>query len=222
MLFSRASFPITLIAAAISRSNFVLAIPPRTVTELFDVSFDHTVGGNCAQWGEARLNDMVSDAFDLAQVGLSVVDAATDINNALHNEAFRLLAAWFLTPALSPSQYNQIGSKSSVPQPMISYLKKRPDTYQSVYDFLSGSLTRVNAGNSVFRPMLVCGDSWVIRQSMSDQANALDGWGRVVPATDNYGEPLRIQDSLFYASEQRMTTAAKGQETFPVRQILNI
>jgi hypothetical protein len=107
MLFSRATFPIVLIATAISNSILVHA-RPHTIRELFDVSFDASVGGNCAQWGEARLNSIVSDAFDLAQVGLSVVDAATDINNDFHDEAFRLLAAWFLKPFLSAAEYSRI------------------------------------------------------------------------------------------------------------------
>lgn len=55
------------------------------------------------------MNATISDAFDMAQVGLSAVDAATDANNSLHNEAFRLLAAWSLAPALSDDQYTKIG-----------------------------------------------------------------------------------------------------------------
>jgi hypothetical protein len=109
MLFLRASLSVSLLIVAISNSKLVLAVPPRTITQIFDVSFDTLVGGNCARWGEARLNTMVSDAFDMAQVGLSVVDAATDTGNPLHNEAFRLLAAWFLNPALSDDQYTKIG-----------------------------------------------------------------------------------------------------------------
>jgi hypothetical protein len=107
MLFSRAAFPIVLIATAISNSVLVHA-RLSTIRELFDVSFDNSVGGNCAQWGEARLNTIVSDAFDLAQVAMSVVDAAIDPNNNLHDEAVRLLAAWFLKPFLSAAEYSRI------------------------------------------------------------------------------------------------------------------
>jgi len=106
MLFSRAAFPIVLIATAISNRILVHAVS--TISELFDVSFDNSVGGNCAQWGEARLNTIVSDAFDLAQVGMSVVDVTIDPNNNLHDEAVRLLAAWFLKPFLSAAEYSRI------------------------------------------------------------------------------------------------------------------
>jgi hypothetical protein len=107
MLLPHASLSTALLATAISKSVPAFAAP-RTVKELFDVSFDSSVGGNCARWGEARLNNMVSDAFDLTEAGLSAVEAATDVDDGLHNEAYRLLAAWFLTPALSTDQYNRI------------------------------------------------------------------------------------------------------------------
>ena len=113
MSFGRISCWLTLLAVAVGEWHLVSAVTAKSITDLFDVSFDTSAGGNCAQYGEDMLNNMVSDAFDLATVGLAAVDAATDTNNALYGEAFRLLAAWFLTPHLSPADYDQIGSEYS-------------------------------------------------------------------------------------------------------------
>jgi hypothetical protein len=108
MLFSGPGFPLTPLATALSNCIPVLATRPRDITDLFDISFDSSVGGNCARWVAARMQNIVSDAFDLAEAGLSAVEAAIDDDNPFHGEAFRLLAAWFINPALSLAQYSQI------------------------------------------------------------------------------------------------------------------
>lgn len=81
----------------------------RTVEQLFDVSYDQNVGGNCAAIGSARLNAMLGDAADLANAGVSMVLAANDANNPLYPEARRMLDAWFESPFLAADQYDRVG-----------------------------------------------------------------------------------------------------------------
>lgn len=91
-----------------------------------------------------------------------------------------------------------------------------------MYDFLSGSLTAVNGGESQIKPLLVCGDSWVHRQSMDDQALELDSTGHVVGVKNNQGQPILIKDIPEYVQKQRVAvTILSGKsyppEAFPVR-----
>jgi hypothetical protein len=83
----------------------------RTADQLFDVSYDATVGGNCGNYGATTLNNMVADATTLANLGVAMVDAATNPSNALHGPAVRAIAAWFTNPAMTAAQYATIRSE---------------------------------------------------------------------------------------------------------------
>jgi hypothetical protein len=110
MLICRPGFSLALLTIATSKIIPALAVArrPLAVALRFDVSFDQSVGGNCARWGQGRLGNIISDAFDLAEAGLSAVDAAVNSSNPYHNEAYGLLATRFLDPAMSLAQYSQI------------------------------------------------------------------------------------------------------------------
>jgi hypothetical protein len=66
------------------------------------------------------------------------------------------------------------------------------------------------------KPVLVCGDSWVIRQSMSDQALKLDAAGRAVPVSGTFGRPERISDFPEYQNKKRAAADLRKEEAFPV------
>jgi hypothetical protein len=84
----------------------------KTIEELFDVSYDHTVAGHCGDYGSARLNAMLGDAEFLASSGIAMVAAAKDPSNPRNGPAIRNLAAWFKAPILTAAHYDKIGGKS--------------------------------------------------------------------------------------------------------------
>ena len=86
-----------------------------------------------------------------------------------------------------------------------------------MYDFLTGGLTAVNGGESYIKPLLVCGDSWIVRQSMNDQAKGLDSTGNVVDLTNNQGQATLVKDIPEYVRTQMVADMALRQPTYPVR-----
>ena len=108
----RQASPLALLAIILHLLSAVQAT--KTIEELFDISYDQSVGGNCAAVGSTRMNAMLSDADYLATAGTIMVTAADDSNNPLHAEAIRALAAWFESPFLTAAQYTKVGGKSSI------------------------------------------------------------------------------------------------------------
>lgn len=131
----------------------------RTVEQLFDVSYDQNVGGNCAAIGSARLNAMLGDAADLANAGVTMVVAANDANNPLYPEARRMLDAWFESPFLTADQYDRVGRKYNLLASVDVTITKLLVWYQAVTDWLNGALTTTDAGRSSVKPLLVCGEN---------------------------------------------------------------
>ena len=73
----------------------------------------------------------------------------------------------------------------------------------------------MNGGESTVKPVLVCGDSWVIRQSMSDQALKLDAAGRAGPVPGRFGNQ-RINDIPECQGKQEAAADLWKEEAFPV------
>lgn len=80
--------------------NWCLPVVALGITDLFDVSFDSNIAGNCAIYGETRLNQYVSDAIVLATAGYQTLTVAanTDPFSDITAAAERALAAYFLNP----------------------------------------------------------------------------------------------------------------------------
>jgi hypothetical protein len=98
-------------------------------------------------------------------------------------------------------------------------LKRCTDSFQSVYNFLRGIDTTVSAGQSTRRPLLVCGDSWTLRQRMSDQGHILDDAGRDIDAINEDGEPMSVADIGEYAAYYERLSLMNSRELFPVSQL---
>lgn len=79
------------------------ATPARSITDLFQVSVDSTVGGNCAQYGTDKLQQLLNDALTLCN---EAIDGMNDYINSNRGsatllEARRLINAYFRTPPVA-------------------------------------------------------------------------------------------------------------------------
>jgi hypothetical protein len=99
-------------------------------------------------------------------------------------------------------------------------LKNRLATYQSVLDFLDDSNPATDGGLSAVKPLLVCGDSWVIRQTLNDQALNIDGMDRVIRITNKNGEPVLLGDDENYSIIVEENTAKLARQIFLVSRLL--
>jgi hypothetical protein len=87
--------PLLLVIATSSRS----ALASLGITDLFEVSFDSNVAGNCADYSETILNGLLADAITLAKAGQSAAEDAISGASKTSNQAERLLSAFFLEPS---------------------------------------------------------------------------------------------------------------------------
>ncbi|KAI2632599.1 hypothetical protein GGS26DRAFT_82786 [Hypomontagnella submonticulosa] len=170
------------------------ATPARSITDLFQVSVDSTVGGNCAQYGTDKLQQLLNDALTLCN---EAIDGMNDYINSNRGsatllEARRLINAYFRTPPVAD----------------------RPNllsNYQRVANWITGG-GPVNNGQNPNKPWLFCSDSWLIRKSMSDQAFDINGQ----PVQNGNGSPSSIADNPDYvAAQQRETDAQDGMQAYP-------
>jgi PHD/YefM family antitoxin component YafN of YafNO toxin-antitoxin module len=73
---------------------------------------------------------------------------------------------------------------------------------------------------SAVKPLLVCGDSWVIRQTLNDQALNIDGMDRVIRITNKNGEPVLLGDDENYSIIVEENTAKLARQIFLVSRLL--
>ena len=80
------------------------------VGSLFSVDFTENTGGGCDYVGQATMQNILNDALNLGNMGLSLV---TDYSNGIE-PAMRLLDSYFesATGHLTPTQLGQINCKS--------------------------------------------------------------------------------------------------------------
>jgi hypothetical protein len=100
-------------------------------------------------------------------------------------------------------------------------LSRCADSFQSVYNFLRGTDSTVSAGRSTRKPLLVCGDSWTLRQSMNDEAYGLDSTDRRTVMKDKTERPLSIKQVQGYAMAYDNLSGKSSREIFPVSYLPN-
>ncbi|KAI0103924.1 hypothetical protein GGR51DRAFT_561304 [Nemania sp. FL0031] len=162
-----------------------------TITDLFEISFDEDVAGNCQAEGETRFARYVTEAISLAMAGIDFVDAATDDQNELYPEAARLGYEWFREP--DEDDYESIKIY-----------------YEKVLDWLQNNGPNDNGDNSL-KPFLFCGDSWALRKTLQDPLFGSDG----KPVKDNNGNPVLIGQNPDMLAAQTESTDRAGEPTFP-------
>ena len=102
--------PVLLLAAWANTWPFALAQArgPRAIDDMFRVSYDPDVPGNCAR-RENDFSQIVEDAFSLSEAGIQAVSDSADLNLRTGSEADRLVRAIFQDP--SDEERERIASK---------------------------------------------------------------------------------------------------------------
>ncbi|KAB8229453.1 uncharacterized protein BDW43DRAFT_314845 [Aspergillus alliaceus] len=77
---------------------FAQANSPRDITDMFHISFDPSIPGNCAAHGKDKLDQIDEDAFVLSEAGLQAVIDITRKNSKTRQEAGRLVTVLFQNP----------------------------------------------------------------------------------------------------------------------------
>ncbi|KAI0384727.1 hypothetical protein F5Y04DRAFT_293050 [Hypomontagnella monticulosa] len=170
------------------------ATPAKSITDLFQISVDSTVGENCARYGTDRLQQSLNDALTLCN---EAIDGMNDYINSNRGsatllEARRLINAYFRNPPVAD-------------RPTLL------SNYQKVANWITSG-GPVNNGQNPNKPWLFCSDSWLLRKSMSDQAFDKNGQ----PVTNGNGSPSLISDNPNYvAAQQKETNAQDGDQAYP-------
>ncbi|GIJ89416.1 hypothetical protein Asppvi_008356 [Aspergillus pseudoviridinutans] len=128
-------------------------------------------GGNCAKYGQATLDAVFDDAYELAGTAIQATLDHKDATARTTNEATRLINALFFQP--SEEDLAIIQGKM-----------------QGVKNWMESG-GRINNGQNRHGPLLFCGDTWRVRETMSSQMK--DAHGN--PMVKENGEPYLISDS---------------------------
>ncbi|KAK6811472.1 hypothetical protein RU639_012751 [Aspergillus parasiticus] len=188
--------PALLLAAWANTGPFALAQArgPRNIDDMFQVSYDVKVPGNCA----GRENDfpqIVEDAFVLSEAGIQAVLDSSDENSRTRSQADRLVTAIFQNPSVE--ERNTILRRFKLVR---NFFKRKG---------------RILNGGTENKPYLFCSDSWRIREDMSSQMR--DAGGNLMK--DEKGSPYLIKDDKAMKSRQKATMkelgAAKLKHVYP-------
>ncbi|KAF5854799.1 hypothetical protein ETB97_011375 [Aspergillus alliaceus] len=167
---------------------FAQASPPRDITDMFHISFDANIPGNCATHGKDQFTQIIEDAFALSEAGLQAVMDSIDKDSKTRSEADRLVSALFQNP--SKSERSTIQSM-----------------FENVRNFFKQEGPIIN-GKSLKKPYLFCGDSWRIREDMSSQMR--DANGELMK--DEEGSPYYIKDNKQMKKRQKAAKEDWGFE----------
>ncbi|RWA04458.1 hypothetical protein EKO27_g10651 [Xylaria grammica] len=162
-----------------------------SITDLFEISFDEDVAGNCEAEGAGRFARYIKEGISLAMAGIDFVNAATDSSDELHVQAKRLGTEWFRNP--DSDDYESI----------LIY-------YEKVLDWLQNNGPN-DDGDNPLKPYLFCGDSWALRKSLQDPLFGTDG----KPVRDNNGDVVLIGDNSDMLNAQSEQAKATRQAVYP-------
>ncbi|OGM47330.1 hypothetical protein ABOM_003830 [Aspergillus bombycis] len=188
--------PVLLLAAWANTWPFALAQArgPRDIKNMFQVSFNPDVAGNCAG-RENDFSQIIEDAYILSKAGIRAVSDSMDKDSKTRSEADRLVRAIFQDP--SDEERGKITRR-----------------FKFVRNFFQEESTILH-GASKNKPYLFCSDSWRIREDMSSQMK--DAEGNLMK--DEKGSPYLIKDDKRMKSRQKAAMrelgASKAKYVFP-------
>lgn len=77
----------------------VSAATALATSDLFTISFDSNVAGNCVSPGQARIDALSQNALDVLTAGESAAKNYADWGEEYYDQATRLLDAFFINPS---------------------------------------------------------------------------------------------------------------------------
>ncbi|KAF7182893.1 hypothetical protein CNMCM7691_002637 [Aspergillus felis] len=146
----------------------------RSLGDMFHYSVEpNAPGGNCAKFGQATLDALFDDAYELSGTAIQATLDHKDATAKTTNEATRLINTLFFQPSEEDLAIIQ---------------GKWP---HHIHDEDIGTNCPAQAECKGRRPLLFCGDNWRVRETMSTQMKDNNGH----PMVKENGEPYLIKDN---------------------------